>query len=303
MMLDMSCPPWGLAFAWSRSCSVTSWTISFFFVHVTLGHGHVLVRLQVELRGKRVAPANAPRDATVRLDVDDVPDLDFLFLQALVNLRGQLQGLLALGGLQADHHRGHLLAVAARRIWSLLGRQLGDLALVHLLGLLDADPDGPPTVLHQDLRLLNLGGVDLAPDHGAEGDLHAELLSYSQGQRGLASARSACHQERPSGHLLGPDEVDDHPAGLPSLLLPHEPAADRQGLSVLSQAKALDVAVRRNPLRLGGGLDLLDLHGAASQISGGDHGDGHKEAGRGAAPPARAPARQARSQRGPARSA
>lgn len=39
IMLMMSWPPWGLAFATSRSCSVTSCTISFFLCTSPLGIG------------------------------------------------------------------------------------------------------------------------------------------------------------------------------------------------------------------------------------------------------------------------
>ena len=39
MTETMSCPPWGLALALSRSCRVTSWTISFFLCTSPLGSG------------------------------------------------------------------------------------------------------------------------------------------------------------------------------------------------------------------------------------------------------------------------
>jgi hypothetical protein len=39
IMLIMSWPPWGRALATSRSCSVTSWTISFFLCTSPLGMG------------------------------------------------------------------------------------------------------------------------------------------------------------------------------------------------------------------------------------------------------------------------
>ena len=37
-----------------------------------------------------------------------------------------------------------------------------------------------PKVLHEDLRLLDLGAVDLASDHRAEGDFRAELLGNGE---------------------------------------------------------------------------------------------------------------------------
>mmetsp|Transcript_72019 Transcript_72019/g.154140 ORF Transcript_72019/g.154140 Transcript_72019/m.154140 type:complete len:378 (+) Transcript_72019:146-1279(+) len=126
-------------------------------VNVALGHWHVLVGFQVELRGVGVAAAYAPGHATASLDVDDIAHSHLLFLQTFINLRGQLQCLLTLCGLQANHHSGDLLGVATSRIWALLRGQLCDLSLVDLLGLLNADADGAPTILHEDLGLLYLG--------------------------------------------------------------------------------------------------------------------------------------------------
>ena len=47
---------------------------------------------------------------------------------------------------------------------------------------------------------------------------------------------------------------------LTSLLLPDEASGHRIGLSGIVETKSLDVRVRRDALRLGGRLDLFDLH-------------------------------------------
>mmetsp|Transcript_61866 Transcript_61866/g.143983 ORF Transcript_61866/g.143983 Transcript_61866/m.143983 type:complete len:244 (-) Transcript_61866:365-1096(-) len=125
-------------------------------VHIALGHWHVLICLKIELCSIVVAAADAPRDATVCLNVDDVPDLHLLLLQALVDLRCQFQRLLTFGGLEANHHGVNLLSIASCRVRFLLRCQLSDLTFIDLLGLLDADANGTPAILHEDLGLLHL---------------------------------------------------------------------------------------------------------------------------------------------------
>ena len=65
----------------------------------------------------------------------------------------------------------YTFAVSAGR--GFLRRELGDFALVHLLGLLDAQANGPAEVLHEDLGLLHLGRVHLGAHHRTEGNLLA----------------------------------------------------------------------------------------------------------------------------------
>eukprot|EP00048_Salpingoeca_helianthica_P015589 m.227537 g.227537 ORF g.227537 m.227537 type:complete len:395 (+) comp17243_c0_seq1:32-1216(+) len=126
-------------------------------VHITLGQRHVLLRFQIKLGGKRVGAALALHGAAVGLNVDHVAHRHFLLLQCLVDGGVQLELLCALGGLQADDHVADRLAVAAKRVFCLLGGQLGDLTLVHLLGLLDAQSNGASKVFHENLCWLHLG--------------------------------------------------------------------------------------------------------------------------------------------------
>ena len=154
----------------------------------------------------------------------------------------------------------HRPAVSAEGVLGLLRRQLRHLPLVHLLGLANPQPDRPPEVLHQDLRLLHLRREHLRPHHGAEGDLRPELLRDAEGQRRLAGARRPREEEGPAGHLPRADEVDDDAARLAGPLLPDEAGADGGGSAGLGvEAQALDVGVGRDAGRLGCGLHLFDL--------------------------------------------
>jgi hypothetical protein len=146
-------------------------------------------------------------------------------------------------GLEADDDVGDDLAVAAGGALGLLRCELGDLAFVHLLVLLDAESDGAPEVLHEDLSLLDLGGVDLAAHHGAEGYLGSELLRDAERERGLAGTRRARHEQRAAGHLLSADHVDHHPARLARLLLAHPSGAHVERLAVILEAETLFVHI------------------------------------------------------------
>mmetsp|Transcript_38831 Transcript_38831/g.123452 ORF Transcript_38831/g.123452 Transcript_38831/m.123452 type:complete len:397 (+) Transcript_38831:329-1519(+) len=220
-------------------------------VHVALGQGYVLLRLQVVLGRIRVTPPHALHCPRVGLDINHIPHSNVLLLEAIVYRGVELELLSSLDGLEADHDVAHNLPVPAARALGLLGGELGDLALVHLLVLLDAQADGAAEVLHQNLRLLHLGRVHLGADHGAEGHLGAELLRDAKGQGGLARPGSARHEKGPSSHLLLPDHVHHKTAGLASLLLPHEPSAHGDGLAIILEAEALDMRVRGHTLLLG----------------------------------------------------
>mmetsp|Transcript_25460 Transcript_25460/g.79791 ORF Transcript_25460/g.79791 Transcript_25460/m.79791 type:complete len:396 (-) Transcript_25460:372-1559(-) len=126
-------------------------------VHVPLWQRHVLLRLEVKLCGVGVGASDPLDGARVGLDVDDVARRDLLLLDRLVDGRVQLELLGALCRLEAEDQVRHGLAVPAERVLRLLGGELGHLALVHLLRLLDPQADRPPKVLHQHLGLLDLG--------------------------------------------------------------------------------------------------------------------------------------------------
>ena len=164
MTLMMSWPPCGRAFAMSRSCSVTSWTISFFLCTSPLGKGtyssasrsysvayaserptrcatvplSIQPRLEsIETPWEIVRGRTAHLDCTrVGLDVDDISDRDPLLLYTLVDTRIEAELLGALGRLEGDDDVRDGLAVAGQRVLGLGGGQFGHLSLVHLLGLL-----------------------------------------------------------------------------------------------------------------------------------------------------------------------
>merc|ERR1719379_913769 len=138
----------------------------FLLVHVALGNRHVLVGLQVELRCVCIRPAHALGSPCVCLDVDYIADRHLLLRERFVNLRRELERLRPLRRLQTDHDASHNFVVPAMRIGALLRGQFRYLAFVHLLRFLDAEADRPATVLHQNLRLLDLRGVDLAGPPG-----------------------------------------------------------------------------------------------------------------------------------------
>lgn len=124
--------------------------------------------------------------STVGLEIDDVADLDLFLLQALVDGRVELELLRSLDGLEAENDVRDRLAIAAEGRLRLLDRHLNDLALVDLLGLLDAQPDRSPEILHEDLCLFHFGRVHLAPNHRAERNPRTELLCDRQRNGRLA---------------------------------------------------------------------------------------------------------------------
>ena len=106
-------------------------------VDVALWQRHVLLRLQVKLGGIGVAAADALDRTRGRLDVDHVAGRDALLLKRVEDRGVELELLGAARGAERDDNVRGDLAVAAARGLGLYGRQLGHLALVYLLGLLD----------------------------------------------------------------------------------------------------------------------------------------------------------------------
>mmetsp|Transcript_49617 Transcript_49617/g.153228 ORF Transcript_49617/g.153228 Transcript_49617/m.153228 type:complete len:477 (-) Transcript_49617:120-1550(-) len=239
-------------------------------VDVTFGQGHELVCLEVGVRGVGIAAADALDGAGGGLDVDDVADGDLLLLDRLVDGGVELELLRALHALEGEDDVRDGLAVAAERVVGLLSAQLGDLALVHLLVLLDQQADGAAEVLHEHRGLLHLGRVHLGADHGAERDLRAELLGHREGEGGLAGARRAGVEHGAAGHLLGLDELNDDARRLARLRLADKPVGARlAGDALLVQAEALDMAVRRDALAARRGHHLLDLDAGHRWLRGG----------------------------------
>ena len=231
-------------------------------VHRALGHWYVLLRLQIKLSGVRVAAAHALDRARVGLDVNDVSDRDLLLLHAVVDGRIELERLRALGRLEADEDVGNRAPVAARHVLRLHRGDLRHLSLVYLLALLDAEADSAAEVFHQDLRLLDLLRVHLGTDHGAERDLGPEVLRNAQRQGSLTRPGGTGEKESATSHLLAANELHNYRGSFASLLLADKASANVLGLASGVYSQAFDVAVRGDALRLGRGLDLLDLHGA-----------------------------------------
>jgi hypothetical protein len=69
----------------------------------------------------------------------------------------------------------------------------------------------------------------------------------------------SCQQQRSARHLLALDELNDDACCFSGLLLPYKACSYRQCNARIVQAKAFDMGVHSNSLRLGGGLHLLDL--------------------------------------------
>mmetsp|Transcript_3118 Transcript_3118/g.5841 ORF Transcript_3118/g.5841 Transcript_3118/m.5841 type:complete len:468 (-) Transcript_3118:12-1415(-) len=229
-------------------------------VHVALGEGDILLGLEIEFGAEGIAPSDALDRAAVGLYVDDVSHGDTLLLESVVDGRVQPQGLCALCGLEAHENVAHGSAVAPERVLRLLGCQLDNFSLVHLLALLDAQANGATEVLHKHLGLLDLARVHLGSNHGAEGNLASELLTDTQRKGGLSSSRGSSQKQSSARHLLGLDQVNDHAASLTSLLLADESRRNRQRSAVGVEAEALDVSVDGNTRRLGRRLNLFDLH-------------------------------------------
>lgn len=214
-------------------------------VHIPLRDRHVLLRLEVELGGIGVGPPDPFHRARVRLDVDDVAEAHALLLDRFVDGWVQAQLLGAAVGFQRYEEVCDCAAVAAERVFGFFGRQLGDFAFVDLFCFAHAEtwvatvlalcahsictrkscpPGGrcghasrtyrTPKVLHERLRLLDLGGIYLAAHDRTEWHLGSQLLRHRQRQRRLPCAWSASQQHRPARHLLRTDEVDDYAACL-----------------------------------------------------------------------------------------
>lgn len=107
-------------------------------VNIALGHRHVLLSLKIELGGVSIRAADALDGAGVGLDVNDITQAHALLLDSFVNGGVQAELLRALCRLQHDDQVRDGAAVAAERVLCLLGRELRDLALVHLLRFANA---------------------------------------------------------------------------------------------------------------------------------------------------------------------
>mmetsp|Transcript_6282 Transcript_6282/g.18359 ORF Transcript_6282/g.18359 Transcript_6282/m.18359 type:complete len:351 (+) Transcript_6282:612-1664(+) len=230
-------------------------------VHVSLGQGHVLLRLKIKLCRVGVGSPDALHRPARGFNVDHISHGDLLLLDGLVDLWVETKRLAALGCLESNLHVRNRSAVASERILRLLRCELGDLALVDFFILLYPQPNGAAKVLHENLGLLHLGGVHLGANHGAERDLGAQLLGNAQCQGGLASARGSSEEQRAPRHLFGLDQVHHNTTCLAGLLLSNEASGDGDGGAVLVQSQALDVGVHRDALRSCRALDFFDLHG------------------------------------------
>ena len=98
-------------------------------MHVALGEGHVLLRLEIELGGECVRAAHTLHRARVRLNVDDVAGEYLLLLDGVVDSRVELELLGAFGRLEPDDHVRHNLAVATHGRLALFRGELCDLAM------------------------------------------------------------------------------------------------------------------------------------------------------------------------------
>lgn len=125
----------------------------------------------------------------VGFNVNDIPDNDALLLYRLVDTRIQSQLLGPLDGLQPDNHVRDRLSIPAQRILRLCRRQLCHLAFVHLLCLLDPEPDCTSKTAAEDLGLFHFAAEYLGADHGTEGHLVSEFLGECERERGLERMR------------------------------------------------------------------------------------------------------------------
>jgi hypothetical protein len=155
--------------------------------------------------------------------------LNAFLLQRLVDARVELQLLRPLGRLHPNDDMGDGLGEAAHRALGLHRAELRHLALIHLLRLLDPEPDGAPEVLHQNLGLLDLAGVHLAAHHRAEGHLVAKLVRDCERDGGLAGARRTGHQDGAARHPLGLYQVHHQARSLARLVLTHQAGGYLEG--------------------------------------------------------------------------
>jgi hypothetical protein len=205
-------------------------------VHITLGHGHVLLSLQVELCRERIATANPLDCASVGLDVHNISNAHPLLLDRLVNAGVQSQFLRSSRTPQCDQQMADGPAVASQWVLRLLWGQLGDLALVDFLLLLHPQANGATKVLHQRLSLLDFSAVHFAAGHGAKGHLGSELLADGQRKRSLSCSGPSCEQHSFSSHLLCFDQVHHQAASLSSSGLANEALRVVVGESIWTQA-------------------------------------------------------------------
>ena len=78
--------------------------------------------------------------------------------------------------------------------------------------------------------------------------LIAKLLSNSQGDRSLPRSWWTCHQDGPSGHFLGLDEVNYDAGSLSGLILTNQAGGDFDSLASFCEAETLKIS--RNVTRI-----------------------------------------------------
>ena len=76
--------------------------------------------------------------------------------------------------------------------------------------------------------------------------LIAELLSNSQGDRSFARSRWTSHQDGPSGHFLGLDEVNYDTGSLSGLILSNQAGGDFNCLAGFCEAETLEKAMEKS---------------------------------------------------------
>lgn len=87
-------------------------------------------------------------------------------------------------------------------------------APTHLFDLPNAQSNRPPEVLHENLRLLDLGRVDLRPNHRTEWHLLTQLMSDTEGQGSLSRTGASSEEQSLACEALTADEVEYEAAGL-----------------------------------------------------------------------------------------
>ncbi|KAI6757673.1 hypothetical protein HG531_003498 [Fusarium graminearum] len=82
-------------------------------VHLALGNGHILLRLEIEFRSIGVRSSDSFAGTGVRFDIDNIADCNSLLLDRLVDTRVEAKLLLSLCALESNQQRADGLAVAA----------------------------------------------------------------------------------------------------------------------------------------------------------------------------------------------
>ena len=229
-------------------------------VYITLRDGNVLLSLKIILGGVGIGSADSLDGTAGGLDVDDIADSDLLLLKVLVDAWVKLKLLLTLGSLEADDNSLDDLAVSSVGIFLLLGSNFCHFSFPNFLGLLDSEADGATEVLHEDLGLLDLRGVDLGSDHGAEGHLGSKLGCDGEGDSCLTCAWGTGKEKGFASHLLVFDHIDDDSSGFSGLSLAAETGLDGDSGASLVEAEALDVRMGGDSLCSGRGSYFFDLH-------------------------------------------